>query len=743
MAGWAQPPLLAHPWRHRRGLRYCHHRFAGRLQRKPSLAKGAAIALSLGRIGLYSDQRCEPAAAMGWNGGSRPLQPQRHILGGPKHFACRVQSPVFTDTRFEDLGLDERLLKGLEASLGRGARLTPVQQRTLSRLSEGRPPDLLLQAHTGTGKTIAFLLPSLQRLLLREEARRTGVPQPEGVSVLVLAPTRELVLQLAKVSSRLLQYSGGLVRSSFVAGGFSMQDDIGRLRADGPQILFATPWRLVRHLQTTPHFVSALKSIELLVLDEADRLLDPSFVHKVDYVFRCLPSARPQMLLCSATFSEPMRKFAVRSMRAHLEVINTVAEEIGQASEAYPQAQQAQVAQPVDQVLVRYQPEKFLPVLHALLTREMQCEGGDHRRVLVIFPTVRWLQFFYVLLKHRVNMPGLFALHRSLSDDRRRSRAACFSKGAPPMSGILFATDLAARGMDFDVHAVVQVGPPSDREQYVHRAGRTGRLESRGRSFLLLNPLEEAVLQELSGLRLHEETIQEAVGLDAVMEKMHGWWEDTNVSASGHLFYASATAFYLKEMGLVILQQHGGLYVDVDFECLQPLDDLHRAASFYTGLSNVGAFELNNGLFAAAPGHALLSFLCEHVDKPWPEWGEADVDPAEAVAYQLQRSGMLGMELPKGKASFLATTGPGFFTRAVMRAVTLFAGEDPGVLICPPEVFYPLPNGKRKLPLEEIAAFRTRSSMAVHHWLRTWGAAEGLEEKCACCSKSEAAQCQS
>ncbi|CAJ1385294.1 unnamed protein product, partial [Effrenium voratum] len=475
------------------------------------------------------------------------LERRFQALAAPE--ACRVQSPVFTDTRFEDLGLDERLLKGLEASLGRGARLTPVQQRTLSRLSEGRPPDLLLQAHTGTGKTIAFLLPSLQRLLLREEARRTGVPQPEGVSVLVLAPTRELVLQLAKVSSRLLQYSGGLVRSSFVAGGFSMQDDIGRLRADGPQILFATPWRLVRHLQTTPHFVSALKSIELLVLDEADRLLDPSFVHKVDYVFRCLPSARPQMLLCSATFSEPMRKFAVRSMRAHLEVINTVAEEIGQASEAYPQAQQAQVAQPVDQVLVRYQPEKFLPVLHALLTREMQCEGGDHRRVLVIFPTVRWLQFFYVLLKHRVNMPGLFALHRSLSDDRRRSRAACFSKGAPPMSGILFATDLAARGMDFDVHAVVQVGPPSDREQYVHRAGRTGRLESRGRSFLLLNPLEEAVLQELSGLRLHEETIQEAVGLDAVMEKMHGWWEDTNVSASGHLFYASATAFYLKEMG--------------------------------------------------------------------------------------------------------------------------------------------------------------------------------------------------
>lgn len=175
---------------------------------------------------------------------------------------------------------------------------------------------------------------------------------------------------------------------------------------------------------------------------------------------------------------------------------------------------------------------------------------------------------------------------------------------------------------------------------------------------------------------------------------------------------------------LVIVLEQGGLYVDMDFECLRPLDELHHATSFYTGVSNVGAFELNNGLFAAAPRHPLVAFYCEHVGKPWPEWGQDDVEPGEAVAHQLQRSGMLGVELAKGKASFIADTGPGFFTRATMRALPLVAGSADlaapaaPILICPPEVFYPLPNSDRTSPLEEIIKYRTESSVAIHHWLR-------------------------
>ncbi|CAK9064949.1 unnamed protein product [Durusdinium trenchii] len=449
---------------------------------------------------------------------------------------------IFTDVRFQDLAIDPRLLRGLEVALGPGARLTSVQQQAILRQLEDpcqKRPDLLLQAHTGTGKTIAFLLPVLQRLLALEADGQ--VQAAKGVFALVLAPTRELVLQLAKVASGLLLYSGGQVRSSFVAGGFSMQEDIERLKADAPHILFATPWRLVHHLQSTPHFVRALGSIEVFLLDEADRLLDPVFIHKVDYIFRCL-SSRPQMVLCSATFSEHIRKFAMRSLRANLEVISTVEADAAKAH--------LEVAQPVDQVLVRYEPQKFLPVLHALLVKEMLVNKGEPKRVLVIFPTVRWLQFFYVLLKHRANMPGLLALHRSLADDRRRSRAFRFSRGAPATMGALFATDVAARGMDFDVHTVIQVGPPEDREQYVHRAGRTGRLESSGRSILLLNPLEERILQELNGLQLHrEEAVEEDESFSSVENNIHGWWEDAGLSASGHLFFASAIAYYLNELG--------------------------------------------------------------------------------------------------------------------------------------------------------------------------------------------------
>lgn len=178
---------------------------------------------------------------------------------------------------------------------------------------------------------------------------------------------------------------------------------------------------------------------------------------------------------------------------------------------------------------------------------------------------------------------------------------------------------------------------------------------------------------------------------------------------------------------LELILQHGGLYVDVDFECLHPFDGLHRRFGFYTGVSNVGAFELNNGLFAACPQHLLTQFLCENVARPWPEWGKQDVDPREAVAYQLEQSGMLGVSLADttGHAAFLATTGPGFFTRAVMRGLGSCASSKAApVAVLPPEVFYPLPNSLRDLSLEDRRAQASKATLAMHHWFKTWDLAE-------------------
>jgi len=202
--------------------------------------------------------------------------------------------------------------------------------------------------------------------------------------------------------------------------------------------------------------------------------------------------------------------------------------------------------QRVEQVLIRYTPEDFAGALLAILQKELEGPGGRVCRVLLLFPTTRWLQFFYVLLKHRIGIRHLWALHGKLPDEKRRACVALFLRGAPPVHGVLFATDLAARGLDFDVDAVVQVGVPPDREQYVHRVGRTGRLVASGRSLLLINPLEEAVvLRELQGLDLRNEPVPSSSPLTVSLEDLRGWWQDGQLARSGTHFFSNVISFYL------------------------------------------------------------------------------------------------------------------------------------------------------------------------------------------------------
>lgn len=459
-------------------------------------------------------------------------------------------SDVFVDQRFSELGLDTRILQGVEVAVGKEARLTRVQKLVFARLlsdTRGRESDLLVRAHTGTGKTLAYLVPAVQRLLERDNAGEL----PAGVCMLILAPTRELALQIVRVAHALLQRTGPSVRASFVLGGFSLQQDIERLRADAPHILVSTPLRLVQHIRDTPNFARALGTVEFFVLDEGDYLLESKFRHQVDYIARCLPtSPRPQSILCSATFNDSVRRFITRSMRADFAAIDVEEKRTSEASDP----EQHEVAGNVQQAYMRYQPTDFCSVLLALLAQELHSVDGARKRVLVVFPTIKWLQFFYVLLKHRAGMRGVWALHKELGDDKRRARIAMFSKGAPPLHGVLFATDLAARGVDFDVHSVIQVGAHDNREQYVHRVGRTGRLTSDGRSLLLLHALEEeAVLARLEGLGLREELPPKLGGApasrgmdaEAMLARLTGWWEDPHLSASGDLFFANAIYYYL------------------------------------------------------------------------------------------------------------------------------------------------------------------------------------------------------
>mmetsp|Transcript_90601 Transcript_90601/g.242665 ORF Transcript_90601/g.242665 Transcript_90601/m.242665 type:complete len:168 (-) Transcript_90601:40-543(-) len=163
-----------------------------------------------------------------------------------------------------------------------------------------------------------------------------------------------------------------------------------------------------------------------------------------------------------------------------------------------------------------------------------------------------------------------------------------------------------------------------------------------------------------------------------------------------------------------------GVYVDVDFACVKPLDDLTTKYSFFTGMSNVGAVEVNNGLIGAAPKHPLTLRLLELVGKPWPEWGGVDVDPAQAAAHVMaQQMPELAAVLAGGEAApFIATTGPGFFTRCLMQqSMSSWQGD---VAILPAQYFYPLRNSDRADIDAVAAAVASNEAYAVHHWCRTW-----------------------
>jgi len=451
-----------------------------------------------------------------------------------------VSAPDANLTKVQEVVFEDLLLP---ASLSSSSAAAGVAATERPRSQS----DLLLKAHTGTGKTMAFLIPTLQNLF---EQERKGT-LPPGVSVLVLAPTRELALQISRVAQSLLQAdSCGSVRSSFVISGFSRQEDLARLKADAPHVLVATPGRLVQHLQATPNFVRALGQVQHVVVDEADRLIEEStFMNQLDYIYRCLPESRPCTWLVSATFSPSVRRFAARCLRAGLRTLDAV-----------PSGQD-KVAPLVEQLVLSYRADAFLPTLYTAIQSELGSDSsssssaGAQRRVLVLLPTIRSVQFLYVLLKHRLGMKGIYALHRDLAPEKRRARAALFSRGAPPIRGVLLATNLAMRGLDFDVHTVIQVGSEGGREEYIHRAGRTGRLSQAGRSILMLNEKEQLVMQALGELRLAS---MPALDLTTTQEEtacaLAGWWEDPALAASGNLFFGSMLSYYLQHRAVFRLK---------------------------------------------------------------------------------------------------------------------------------------------------------------------------------------------
>jgi ATP-dependent RNA helicase RhlE len=375
---------------------------------------------------------------------------------------------------FASLGLSEALVRAV-AERGYDSP-TPIQAQAIPAVLRGG--DLLAGAQTGTGKTAGFVLPILQRLAT-SAPRRAAAGGTRPIRALILAPTRELA---AQVEESVVAYAKYLKLSSTVVfGGVNINPQIDRLRR-GVDILVATPGRLLDHAgQRTVD----LSGVEVLVLDEADRMLDMGFIHDIRRVLKLLPAQR-QNLLFSATFSDEIRALAdgLLNRPALVEVARRNA----------PAESVAQRVLPVDRVRKRE--------LLSQLVRE-----HNWFQVLVFTRTKHGANRLAEQLA-KDGIPSL-AIHGNKSQNARTRALAEFKSGRLQ---VLVATDIAARGLDIvELPHVVNFDLPNVPEDYVHRIGRTGRAGAEGEAVSLVSPDENGLLRDIErliGRALPRETIR-------------------------------------------------------------------------------------------------------------------------------------------------------------------------------------------------------------------------------------------
>src|SRR5438132_6290619 len=357
---------------------------------------------------------------------------------------------------FMSLGLSKPLLDALAAK--DYSQATPIQRQAIPTVLTGR--DLLGIAQTGTGKTAAFMLPSLDRL-----AAARQIPKPGQIRMLVLAPTRELASQIAASA----QAYGKFMRLSVgvIFGGVPNSKSV-RTVSRGLDVLVATPGRL---LDLIDQRALTLRELEILVLDEADQMLDLGFIHALKRIVALVPPKR-QTLFFSATMPRAIKELADRYLTNPAEVAVTP------------------VASTVDRVEQRLtfvnQPEKTALLTHLL-------RGESVERALVFSRTKHGADKIVRLLEAAGISAG--AIHGNKSQAQRERALAGFKSGEMP---VLVATDIAARGIDIPgVSHVINFDLPDVPEQYVHRIGRTARAGAAGIAIAFCSPDERGNLRDI------------------------------------------------------------------------------------------------------------------------------------------------------------------------------------------------------------------------------------------------------
>ena len=368
--------------------------------------------------------------------------------------------------RFTEFNFSPEVLEGIEASNYENA--TPVQEQVIPPIMAGK--DVIASAQTGTGKTAAFLLPVMDRLLANHVDGQVGA--------LIIVPTRELAIQISQHIEGLSYFTH--LSSIAIYGGNDAQNFVAEKKAlqMGADIIVCTPGRMIAHLNMG--YVN-MKGLQFLILDEADRMLDMGFQDDINKIIKTLPAKR-QNLLFSATMPPKIRQLARQILHEPVEIniaISKPPEKI------------------IQKAYVVYEPQK-MPLIKKLL-REI-----PYKNALIFCSRKQTVKE----VRRELKQAGFIIeeIHSDLEQSQRESVLGAFASGRIPL---MVATDILSRGIDIDtIDLVINWDVPGDGEDYVHRIGRTARAEADGAAFTLIGDKEQGKFAAIE--RLLEKEVEKA-----------------------------------------------------------------------------------------------------------------------------------------------------------------------------------------------------------------------------------------
>jgi len=377
-----------------------------------------------------------------------------------------VSLPTVSDeqTRFDQLGLSDKTMQAIK---GMGFEtMTEIQRKSIPPLLAGK--DVLGAAKTGSGKT--FLIPAVEMLSsLRFKPRN-------GTGVIIVSPTRELALQIFGVARELMEHQSQTY--GIVIGGANRRAEAEKL-AKGVNLLVATPGRLLDHLQNTEGFV--YKNLRTLIIDEADRILEIGFEDEMKQIIKRLPADERQTSLFSATQTTKVEDLARISLKPGPLYINV------------DHRKEYSTVDTLEQGYVIVESDLRFRLLFTFLKRHPK------KKIICFFSSCNCVDYYSELLNY-IDLPVL-ALH---GKQKQQKRTNTFFEFCNAEHGTLICTDVAARGLDIPaVDWIIQVDPPDDPRDYIHRVGRTARgATGKGRSLIFLQPSEVGFLKHLKEARV-------------------------------------------------------------------------------------------------------------------------------------------------------------------------------------------------------------------------------------------------